>query len=314
MPKPRPSTHPMRPKPLQPGDLIGVVSPARWLEPARIEAGAKVLEDAGFRVCIDPQNDLRNGAFAGPDDARRAAIERQFADPEVKAIVCARGGYGALRIADALDYGLIAANPKHFVGYSDITGLLLGLWKHAGFETCHGPMLIDLAGGADPDGAAQLVATLGGKDAGTAEAMAAAATCLRPGSGEGPLIGGNLTILANLIGTAGDVDTAGAVLFIEDVDEHLYSIDRLLLHLKRAGRLDRLAALVLGSFTGLKDGETPFGRTVEQMVLEHCAGSAFPIVARIPIGHNGPNTTVRIGAAARVEAGRSGKVSFAFPG
>lgn len=300
---------------LRRGELIGVVSPARWLEDARLEAAVKTLEDAGFRVRVDEQNRLRDGPFAGSDSERRKALECVFADAEVKAILCARGGYGALRIADALDYDIIRTNPKIFIGYSDITGLLLAIHRHAGLATLHGPMLVDLADRADGDSLAHLVATLtGGAVSAIAGRVVRTAKALRAGSGEGRIIGGNLTILANVIGTGSDFDTRGAVLFIEDVDEYLYNIDRMLVHLKRAGKFDRLEALMLGSFARLKDNEIPFARTVEEMVLEHCAGTAFPIVSGFPVGHDGPNMTVPIGVRARVDASEDGPVSFRLHG
>lgn len=305
----------MHPSKLKPGDTIGVVSPARWLEDAKIQAAARVLGDAGFRVRIHDQNQLRDGPFAGTDHDRAGAIEALFADPDVKAIVCARGGYGALRIADRLDYAVIRNNPKIFVGYSDITCLLTAIHRNTGLTTYHGPMLVDLADGAHADSVQHLIGTLTGADAdAVAMRMTAAAQPLRPGTAEGRLVGGNLTILANMIGTPTEVDTAGAILFIEDVDEYLYNIDRMLVHLKRAGSLDGLAALVLGSFTDLKDSDTPFGRTVEEMVMEHCADGTYPIVKDFPTGHARTNMTLPVGAQARIEAAKDGTVAFSILG
>lgn len=297
------------------GDLVGVVSPARWLEDARLDAAARVLEDAGVKVRIDDQNRLRDGPFAGTDEQRAAALGAMFADPDVKAIICARGGYGALRITDRLDYAVIAGNPKPFVGYSDITALLHAMHRHANLITYHGPMLVDMNDTPHADSVQHLVGTLTGGDTDAiAMRMAAAAQTLRAGNAEGPLLGGNLTILANLIGTGSDIDTTGAILFLEDVDEYLYNIDRLLVHLKRAGKLDGLAALVLGSFTELKDSDTPFGRSVEEMVIEHCADGAYPIVKDFPAGHAPANMTLPIGARARIDAAKDGTVSFTVLG
>ena len=303
----------MIPRSLKAGELIGVVSPARWLEDAKLQAAARVLEDAGFGVRIADQNHLRDGPFAGTDAQRARAIEEMFADTDVKAIVCARGGYGALRIADLLDYQIVRDNPKIFVGYSDITALLLAMNGQTDMVTYHGPMLVDMDDKPHADSIRHLIGTLTGDDVDPVSMrMTAAAQPLRAGEAEGRLVGGNLTILANLVGTRTDIDTAGAILFIEDVDEYLYNIDRLLVHLKRAGKLDRLAGLVMGSFTELKDSDTPFGRTVEEMVLEHCGDGAFPIVKDFPTGHAPANLTLPIGATARIEAGEDGTVGFSI--
>src|SRR5581483_4684263 len=203
---------------------------------------------------------------------------------------------------DDLDYDLIRRNPKRFVGYSDITALLLSIARRAGLETYHGPMLVDLAGNLDDAGRDHLLATLTDRPAPAAAAALLAGTrVLRSGRAEGRLIGGNLSLLVNMIGTASDVDPAGAILFLEDVDEHLYQIDRMLVHLKRAGRLDGIAALVIGEMTKLKDNAVPFGATVDQMALRLVGDAAIPIVADFPCGHGRRQMTLPIGARARLD-------------
>lgn len=310
----------IHPPALSPGDTIGVVAPARWLEPEKLDAAKAVLEEAGFRVRLHDQNRLRDGQLAGTDDERAAALMEMAADPEIKAVMCARGGYGALRIVDRLDYAVIAANPKIYAGYSDITCLLGAITRKTGLATLHGPMMVDLAGSLDDESRNHLTATLSGEnpwedsgaDSGAATPGLSSMRTLRPGAGEGPLVGGNLTILANMLGTNSDFDTDGAILFIEDVDEYLYNIDRMLLHLRRAGRLDNPAALVLGSFTDMKDHDIPFGRTVEEMAMDHCAHGGYPIVAGFPCGHGDTNLALPVGVAARIEAGPDGTATFAI--
>lgn len=303
----------MHPPRLSPGDTIGIVSPARWLEQDRLHSTTKTIEAAGYAVMVDPQNGLRDGSFAGPDSDRAEAIQRMFADPDIKAIICARGGYGCPRIADMLDYGAIRSTPKIFAGYSDVTSLLLSLYRHVGLTVFHSPMLIDMARGLDADSLSHLLATVSGGDAsGPAARMTAGMTALRPGVAEGPLIGGNLTLLANMIGTGSDFHSDGAILFIEDLDEYLYNLDRMLVHLKRAGRFNGLAGLVLGSFTNLMDNDIPFGRTWPEMAMEHCADATFPIIQNFPVGHARPNMTMPIGARARIEARDDGTCSFSL--
>lgn len=286
---------------LRDGDLIGIVAPARWLAPADLDAAAATLFGGRFAVKFSPELALREHQFAGTDAARARAVGAMFADPAVKAIVCAKGGYGSPRIVDALDYGLIARHPKRFVGYSDITALLLGIARHAGLETYHGPMLVDVLEGLTEASRAHLIATLTDRpDPAATAALLGQATVRRAGAAEGRLIGGNLTLLVNMIGTRTDFDTAGAILFVEDVDEPLYNIDRMLVHLKRAGKLDQIAGLVIGEMRDLTDGAVPFGATVEDMALELIGDRAIPIVADFPCGHGARQMTLPIGASARL--------------
>jgi muramoyltetrapeptide carboxypeptidase len=234
-----------------------------------------------------------------------------FTDPQVSAIVCAKGGYGAPRIVDALDYGLIRRHPKRFVGYSDITALLLGIARHAGLETYHGPMLGDVADGLAPDSAAHLLAALTGTPApDAAAALLDQAVALRPGRAAGRLIGGNLSLLVNMIGTPTDFDTAGAILFLEDVDEPLYHIDRMLVHLRRAGKFAGIAGLMIGEMTKLRDGSVPFGATVEDMALAAIGDAAIPVVANFPCGHSPRQMTLPIGAPATLVCA-DGRITFA---
>jgi muramoyltetrapeptide carboxypeptidase len=286
---------------LRTGDIVGVVAPARWLDEQAVDLAARRLFGDRFAVRRAPELALRLHQFAGHDTDRVHAIETMFADPAVKAIICAAGGYGSPRIVDALDYGLIGRNPKRFVGYSDVTALLLGIAQQAGLETYHGPMLIDAAGDLAAASRDHLLATL--TDAPAPEAVAellAPTRVLRPGRAEGRLIGGNLSLLVNMIGTRTDFDPAGAILFLEDVDEHLYQIDRMLVHLQRAGKLAGIAALLIGEMTRLKDNAIPFGATVEAMALERLGAADIPVVANFPCGHGGRQMTLPIGARARL--------------
>src|SRR5258706_726699 len=179
---------------LRNGDTIGVVAPARWVDAAELDSAPAALLGQRFALRLAPQIALRLHQFGGSDADRARGIEAMFADPAIKAIVCAKGGYGSPRIVDALDYALIARNPKRFVGYSDITALLLGIAQHAGLETYHGPMLADVATGLDAMTKAHLMATLTDTPApAAAEALLMRATVLRAGSATGRLIGGNLT-------------------------------------------------------------------------------------------------------------------------
>jgi muramoyltetrapeptide carboxypeptidase len=298
---------------LRSGEIVGVVAPARWLETPTLEIGATALLGERFAVKYAPEIYLRLHQFAGSDRDRARAIETMFADPSIKAILCAKGGYGSPRIVDALDYDLIARHPKRFVGYSDVTALLIAIAQRAGLETYHGPMLVDAAGDLAAASRAHLLASLTDEPAPAAVAeLLGQARVLRAGQAAGRLIGGNLSLLVNMIGTATDFDTTGAILFVEDVDEPLYHIDRMLVHLKRARKLDGIAGLLIGEMTQLRDNAIPFGATVEQMALELVGDADIPIVANFPCGHGRYQMTLPIGAAARLVC-TSDRVAFTVP-
>lgn len=301
---------PIRPPRLERGDTVGVIAPARWMAAADIDAAFRQLFGGRFVPKLAPQTAHRHHQFAGTDAERAAAVEAMFADPTVKAIICAKGGYGTPRIVDALDYALIRDHPKILVGYSDVTALLLSITQRAGLVTYHGPMLVDMLNGLDPASCAYLTRSLLGEDATSSAAqLLDQAVVLRPGLATGRLIGGNLSLLVNMIGTRSDFDTTGAVFFLEDVDEHLYQLDRMLVHLKRAGKLDAIAALVIGEMKDIKDDAVAFGMGVEDMARDMLHGVDIPIVANFPCGHGRRQMTLPLGATVRLSAA-DGRVGF----
>jgi len=269
----------------------GIASPARWLDPGALRAACGALEMAGIDVAIPDQNFLKDGQFAGDDETRAGALQALYEDDRIDVILCARGGYGAQRILDLLDFDLIAANPKPLIGYSDVTCLLTAISERTDVPVWHGPMLTDIAAGIDEAAMARLVAVVTGEAPPLPECDL---TVLRPGGGDGPLTGGNLSILATLCGTPYQPDTAGKFLFIEDVDEPAYAIDRMMLQLKRSGQLDNLAGLILGNFSDIGD-VAEFGADVAEIVLHHCARTDYPVLSGLPAGHSGPNLAIRLG-------------------
>jgi muramoyltetrapeptide carboxypeptidase len=278
--------------------MIGIVSPGRWLDDASLTRASAELVKRGYRTNIHPQNSLRLHQFAGSDAQRLTAIHEMFADPLVEAIICAKGGYGALRLIDHIDYDLIRANPKPLIGYSDITALLCANYSRARLVGFHGPMALSIAQGLDRDSLDCLFTSLRSVIPYAIEApKSCAVRSLRKGSGAGRLIGGNLSVLANLIGTPGEPDVDGAILFVEDVDEYYYALDRLFLHLQRAGWLSRLGGLIVGRFIDMRDNEVPFGLSVDEIVLDACAGTSYPIVADAPIGHVAAPLTFPVGVS-----------------
>lgn len=269
------------------------------------------LERMGFRPQLHEQNFHRLNQFAGSDKERATALQSMLCDPNLKAVMFAKGGYGTLRILDDLDYECVANTPKIVIGYSDATGLLIALHKKANLVTYHGPMLYDLIEGVDADTWKWFAETVvNGEQVAHSFDSSSGVRVLRPGIGEGELIGGNLTLLVNLLCTKSDFDTHGRILFIEDYDERLYSIDRMFVHLKRSGKLSGLAGLIVGQMYKITDDQIPFGYSVDEIVLDHCADSRFPIVTDFPFGHGRAHFTMPIGIQVRLEAAKGSPVHF----
>lgn len=297
----------MKPDRLRKGDTIGIVSPARWMDEEELRKTSAVFEQMGFQVRIAPQNLLRQNQFSGSANEQARAVEEMFSEPQIRAIVCARGGYGTLRIVDLLDYDLIAGNPKIFMGYSDITALLISIWQKTGLVTFHGPMLHSFTDKADPFTLRYLRHSLSDPlPYQVAFDSASRVRTLRPGMAEGELFGGNLSILVNLIGTPNDFDTRGMILFIEDVDEYYYSLERMLLHLKRSGKFDEIAGLIVGEMVNMKDNEVLFGKDVAGIVMDVLGDSHFPVIMNFPCGHGNEQLTIPISVKARLECSREG--------
>jgi muramoyltetrapeptide carboxypeptidase len=309
---------PVFPPPLKPGGAIGIVSPGRWAERVWIDEPKAFFESRGYRVVVHPQNNLRDGQLAGSDAARAEAIMDMFADTSIDAIICARGGTGSLRLLDKLDYELIRKNPKPFIGYSDISLLVNAISQRCGFVTYHGPLGWNFAqSNNDPRTISDLLAALGGSQSGC-KRLYPEAECVRPGNAEGVLVGGNISLLQSLIGTPYDWSGQDAILFIEDVDEALYKIDRALNHFRLAGKFEGVRAILVGEMVDITDGETslnregekPYGRTLRQIVEEHVP-SGIPLCFNFPCGHGKYIATLPVGArAALVLNSRGAELSF----
>lgn len=291
------------PPPPAPGGCIGVVSPAG---PAAPEVAAQVegwLAARGWRARLYPGCCERHrGYLAGSDDRRLDDLHAAFADPAVDAIVCLRGGYGSARLLDRIDWELVERHAKPFVGYSDITALHIAFTQLCGFATWHAPMLAsDLL---RPDGAASEQAWLAvlGQPWPAGRTLPHGEATLRTvveGIACGPLVGGNLATIVSLAGTPWAIDTRGALLFIEDVGEDLYKVDRMLTQLRLAGTLQVAAGFVVGSFSGARDGGD-----ASALVEEFLRPLGKPALAGWPAGHCTPHWPLPIGAAVRLDADR----------
>jgi muramoyltetrapeptide carboxypeptidase len=285
---------------LQPGDTIAIVCPAGYMPRERATTCIGTLQDWGYRVRIgNTLGGPSDNYFSGTDDERLAELQQMLDDPEVKAILCGRGGYGLTRIIDRIDFSRFVKAPKWIAGFSDITILHTHIWTNYKIVTLHSPMAGAFNdGGADDVYVQSLRGALAGK--------AANYTCPphpfnRVGMATGRLVGGNLSLIAHLIGTASDIKTKEKILFIEDVGEYRYNIDRMLHQLKRSGRLDRLAGLVIGGFTESKDTLRPFGASVEEIIRDIVSEYDYPVCFDFPVSHERENYALKIGVQHTLE-------------
>lgn len=281
-----------RPPRVAAGDLIALAAPAGPFDRPKFEAGLGLLQDLGFRTMVPDAAYAREGYLAGSDRARAETLNRLFADPEVRGIVCARGGYGSTRLLPHLDLEVIRTHPKVFVGFSDITGLHAVLTHRCRLVTFHGPMAASL-----PETAAEGITALGAALLGATpvELAPAGGWTVIPGEARGAVAGGNLSLLAHLVGTPYFPPLAGRILILEDVDEAPYRIDRLLWQLHLAGALEGVAGVVLGSFERCGD----YGE-IAALVAALVRPLGVPVVAGFPFGHGSANVTLPLGLAARL--------------
>jgi muramoyltetrapeptide carboxypeptidase len=287
-----------KPPALRPGDLIGVVAPGAAVEESAVEAGARVLEQAGYRVRIGDAVRRRTGYLAGSDAERLADLVAMFADPQVRAIVAARGGYGSGRLLPRFDPTIARQHAKIFVGYSDLTFLLTELVQRADLVAFHGPMVAGLD--KNLAGASALLALLSGDCNGwnlSADAI------IQPGTAEGVIVGGCLSILVAGLGTPYAVETAGRLLFIEDVNERPFRIDRMLTQLRQAGKLSDLAGVIFGEMAGCDSGPGE-AVTVCDVIREAFAAATYPVVFGLSSGHGRGATTLPLGIRARLAGER----------
>lgn len=292
------------PPPLQPGDTIGITCPAGYVAHERIAHCTEVLARWGFKVQVGRTVGTGQFYFSGKDEERLADLQDMLDDSNVKAILMGRGGYGTSRIIDALDFTRFRAQPKWICGFSDITVLHSHIQATTGIATLHSPMCGAFTAASEETYYIQSL-----RKALTGEPLRytfSPSPYNRTGETEGILVGGNLAILAHLSGSASQLDTKGKLLFIEDIGEHLYNIDRLLLNLKRSGQLSHLAGLLVGSFTDLQDTERPFGQTLEEIVWDKVAEYDYPVAFKVPCGHDTENISLMLGTTHRLEVDANG--------
>ena len=285
-----------KPPRLEPGARIGIVAPAGSVEQAALEAGIAALRAEGFEVEIGAHVLARDGYLAGAAAERAADLLEFFRRGDIAAILCARGGFGSIQLLPHLSAEL-AKYPKIFAGYSDITILLNWLCQSCGMVTFHGPMVADdLAGGLSADSRAQFWPILSGLRRDWSIGLA---ETIRPGLAVGEMIGGCLSLLVTTLGTPYEIDTRGKLLFLEDVGEAPYRIERMLTHLKMAGKLDRPAGVVFGDFTNCRDGGP---RGIKEIIADVFYDAAYPVATGMRAGHGQENLTLPFGVKMRLDA------------
>jgi muramoyltetrapeptide carboxypeptidase len=324
----------IRPRRLEPGDLVALVAPAGPVTESQATDAAGILKTWGLRTHRGPHALGRRSFLSGTDDERRSDLEAAFGNPEVRGILCLRGGYGTQRIVDHLDYDVVRADPKLVIGFSDITALHLALWHEAGLATVHGPTgstlvndppttaaarqslttatpltltapLPTLTGTAPAHLAAPLTLTGAPRTPTAVPDPSRTATPLpatddapinvhHPGQAHGTLLGGNLTLLAATAGTRHQPDLTDAILLIEEVNEAAYRVDRMIVQLKRSGWFEGLAGVAVGSFTACPGAD--------QVLAEHLNSSGIPVLANLPIGHGRTQMAVPLGVPAHLNA------------
>lgn len=293
---------------LPPNGTVGVVAPSRWPTKPMVEGVVDLFEAKGYEVVVHDQCFLQNGTLAGSDAARAEALNDMFADGTIDAIFCARGGSGAMLIVDRLDYELIRSNPKPLIGMSDITGLLQAVTSQTDIVTFHGPVGYNFLPEQFEAYSEQDMFYMITGDRTERRLRFPTAEPHRQGTAEGRLVGGNMCLLQSLIGTPYDWSGEGAILFIEEVREPLYKIERMMAQMRLAGKFEGLRAVLVGEMVGVvdekgpepaPDGDTPYGRTLKEIILKHLP-DGVPIAFNLPCGHGRYTTTLPIGAAVQV--------------
>jgi len=318
--RPPPAPRRLKPRRLLRGDTVSLIAPSGSASgPDRVEASIRALSDLGFRVKASPHCADAYGYLAGEDATRARELELAFLDPDTSAVICLKGGYGTPRILDLIDYSIIAAHPKVFLGYSDITALHIAFRQLAGLVTFHGPMpSSDMVPEFDPASRASLETALFGLPD-PSSAVSAATTSASPilrltnpsgrpfhalsgGIAEGELTGGNLSLIAATIGTPWELDARGKIIFIEDIDEAPYRIDRMLNQLRLAGKFEDCAGVAIGAWTRCAPAEGKRSLTIEEILRDLVLPCGKPVLAGIEAGHCAPTLTLPLGLSYRMNA------------
>lgn len=286
--------------PLKKGDLIAIVAPAKAIEPELVSHARSFFEEAGYRVRIGRHCTGAFHYFSGTDLERCADLQEAIDDPEVRAIVCARGGYGCIRILDLVNWAGMLRDPKWLAGFSDVTVFHQRMQRY-GMQSIHGTMPLNFRENSQESLSSLLHALEGRPD----DISIASLPQNQKGRGRGRLTGGNFSILYSLLGTDDQPDYTGSILFIEDLAEQLYHIDRMCYAFSKAGIFDQIRGLIVGGMTDMKDTAIPFGQTLEEIILSHFSFRNIPVAFGFPAGHIPDNRALVFGTDVELEVSDS---------
>jgi muramoyltetrapeptide carboxypeptidase len=284
---------------LKKGDTVLILSTARKVSESDLSPSIPVLEGWGLKVLIGSSIGPEDHQFAGPDSLRIQDFQKGLDNPEVKAILFARGGYGSVRVLDSINWSGFLRNPKWLAGFSDATVFHCHVQAKYGIPTLHGVMpsifRFDEKG---LNAQETLRKALFGENLEYQSPQQG--ELLRIGNGEGIVVGGNISIIYSMLGSESDFNTDGKILFLEDLDEYLYHVDRMIISLKRSGKFRNLQGLIIGGLTDMNDNDVPFGKTSEEIIMEHVADHSYPVCFNFPAGHLRDNRALRLGMNARL--------------
>ncbi|MEO6904858.1 MAG: LD-carboxypeptidase [Ginsengibacter sp.] len=278
---------------LEPGDTIGIVCPAGYMPFEKAQTCVETLSAWGFKVIPGKTLGHQFNYFSGTDEERLHDLQHMMDDKNIDAILCGRGGYGTGRIIDKLDFTQFKKHPKWIVGFSDITILHSHLFSNYKIAALHAPMA---AAFNDGEFANQYIQSLHSALIGKKADYKTVGNILdQKGNAKGILVGGNLSLLINAIGTSSDIKTKNRILFIEDIGEYIYNVDRMMDQLKRSGKLNNLKGLIIGRFSDMKDTTIPFGQTVEEAIKDLVKDYEYPVCFRFPVSHDKENYALKVG-------------------
>jgi len=295
----------IQPSHLKPGDLVGMVCPAGAIPLERVQTCVQTLETWGYKVLLGKTVGAKHYTFSGTDAERAEDLQSMLDNPAIKAIICARGGYGLSKIIDQINFTKFIAQPKWVIGFSDITVLHAAIHQ-LGIASIHGPMAAAFNKGVEGEPYIQSI-----KDVLEGRAThfeVAAHVSNQSGNTTAPLVGGNLCLIAHLVGSKYSLDTKGKILFLEDTTEHHYNLDRMLIQLKNAGLLSGIKGLIVGGFTSLKDEWTDIGQDIVSMVQSYVEDKTIPISFDFPISHELPNYAVKEGVDYYFDVSQTGVI------